>query len=120
MRDTGEGYVRTVNGRVDRFDEPWRPGFLEPDTFKRGGFFSAVEDKARARPSRMSARRGSPWRVGRCEAQHYRMTGDEEREPWFESRTLAKVAFRRDCSTVEDVRDQIEPLPPQSSCTVVR
>ena len=54
------------------------------------------------------------------QTQHYRMLGDEKHELWFDPRGhLAKVAFRRYGSTVEYVRDQIEPLPPQSSCTVL-
>jgi hypothetical protein len=121
VRDTDEGYVRTVNGRVDRFDRSATVLALwNKETFKRGAFFSAVEDKTmRASFTYVGKERltlaGRPVPV-----QHYRMTGDEEHELWFDAKGhLAKVAFRRYGSTVEYVRDQIEPRPPQSSCTVV-
>jgi hypothetical protein len=121
VRDTGEGYVRTVNGRVDRFDRAVTVLALwNKDTFKRGEFFSAVEDKTLSAAFTYVGKERITLAGQPVPAQHYRMTGDEKHELWFDPKGhLAKVAFRRYGSTVEYVRDQIEPLPPQSSCTVV-
>jgi hypothetical protein len=121
VRDTDDGYVRTVNGRVDRFDRSATVLALwNKETFKRGAFFSAVEDKTLSASFTYVGKERITLAGRPVEAQHYRMTGDEEHELWFDAKGhLAKVAFRRYGSTVEYVRDQIEPLPPQSSCTVL-
>jgi hypothetical protein len=120
VRDTGEGYVRTVNGRVDHFDRAVTVLALwNKDTFKRGEFFSAVEDKVVSAFFTYVGEERITLAGRPVQAQHYRMLGDEKHELWFDPKGhLAKVAFRRYGSTVEYVRDQIEPLPPQSSCTV--
>ena len=121
VRDTGEGYVRTVNGRVDRFDEKATVLALwNKDTFGQGPYFSAVEDKVLS-ASFKDVGIETIILAGRpVQAQYYRMLGDEEHELWFDPKGhLAKVAFRRYGTTIEYVRDQIEPKPPQSSCTVL-
>ena len=46
VRPKGHGYVRTVNGRVDKFDDLMTVlAFWNADTLKHHEFFSAVEDK---------------------------------------------------------------------------
>jgi len=121
VRDTGEGYVRVINGRVDRFDESATVLALwNKDTFGHDAYFSAVEDKTLNASFEYAGIETIELADRRVQAQHYRMLGDEEHELWFDSRGhLAKVAFRRYGSTVEYVRDQVEPRPPRSSCTVV-
>ena len=53
----------------------------------------------------------------RLEVEHYRMVGDEERDLWFDNAgRIAKVTFRRRGSEIAYVRDQLAPLPPESSC----
>lgn len=121
VRDTGEGYVRTVNGRVDRFDGSAAVLALwNKETFDHDAYFSAVEDKILD----VSFEHVGPETIvlaGRpVQTQRYRMVGDEEHDLWFDPRGhLAKVAFRRYGATIEYVRDQIEPNRPRSSCTVI-
>jgi hypothetical protein len=121
VRDTAEGYVRTVNGRVDRFDESATVLALwNKDTFAHDAYFSAVEDKILD----VSFEDVGPETIvlaGRpVQTQHYRMVGDDEHELWFDpAGHLAKVAFRRYGATIEYVRDQIEPGRPRSACTVI-
>jgi hypothetical protein len=121
VRDTGEGYVRTVNGRVDRFDEKARVLALwNKDTFGHGPYVSAVEDKVLNATFEDVGIETINLAGRPVQAQHYRMLGDEEHELWFDPNGhLAKVAFRRYGTTIEYVRDQIEPKPPRSSCIVL-
>ena len=118
VRDTEQGYVRTVNGRVDRFDKGAAVLALwNPETFGRGAYFSAVEDKV----LQASFQKVGPATIvlagQQVRTQRYRMLGDDRHELWFDSDNhLAKVAFRRYGSTIEYVRDQIEPLPLRPDC----
>jgi Family of unknown function (DUF6134) len=120
VRDTDDGYVRTVNGRVDRFDESASVLALwNKETFDHDAFFSAVEDKVLKASFKYVGTEGIVLAGRRIQTQHYRMLGDEEHELWFDmAGHLAKVAFRRYGTTVEYVRDQIEPRDPQSACAV--
>lgn len=121
VRDTGQGYVRTVNGRVDRFDRSATVLALwNKETFGHHAYFSAVEDKIlNASFEYIGAEKISL--AGRqLRTQHYRMLGDEEHELWFDpAGHLAKVAFRRYGATIEYVRDQIEPATPRSTCAAL-
>ena len=121
VRDSGRGYVRTVNGRVDRFDRSATVLALwNKDTFEHAAYFSAVEDKI-LDVSFESAGTQTIVLAGRSiRTQRYRMVGDEEHELWFDAAGhLAKVAFRRYGATIEYVRDQVEPGRPRSTCTVI-
>jgi hypothetical protein len=121
VRDTPRGYVRRVNGRVDRFEDGATVLALwNRDTFGEGEYFSAVEDKV----LHASFEDAGPATIviagQQVQTQHYRMRGDEEHELWFDERgRLAKVAFRRYGTTIEYVRDQVEPNRLRSTCTVV-
>jgi Family of unknown function (DUF6134) len=118
VRDTSSGYVRTVNGRVDRFDEGATVLALwNRDTFGQGEYFSAVEDKVLHASFQHVGTATLNLGGRRIQTQRYRMLGDEPHELWFDRRGhLAKVAFRRYGATVEYVRDQVEPKRPQSTC----
>jgi hypothetical protein len=118
VRDTGEGYVRTVNGRVDRFDDSASVLALwNKETFDHDAFFSAVEDKVLKASFKYLGTDDIILAGQPVQTQHYRMLGDEEHELWFDmAGHLAKVAFRRYGTTVEYVRDQIEPRDPRSAC----
>jgi hypothetical protein len=121
VRDTARGYMRIVNGRIDRFDRSATVLALwNRDTFKHDAFFSAVEDKIVTASFEYVGMEKIIVAGRRLETQHYRMVGDEEHELWFDpAGHLAKVSFRRYGATIEYIRDQIEPRPPRSSCTVV-
>jgi hypothetical protein len=120
VRDTGHGYVRTVNGRVDRFD-PSRfvLAYWNPDTLEHEAFFSAIEDKT-LNASFVLVGMDQIKLAGKpIEAQHYRMVGDEERELWFDADgNVAKVTFQRYGTQIEYVRDQIHASAPRA-CTAV-
>jgi hypothetical protein len=111
VRPDGHGYVRTVNGRVDQFDESMAVlAFWNKDTLQHHAFFSAVEDKTVDASFQFIGQETMTLRGQRLEVEHYRMVGDEERDLWFDSGSrVVKVAFRRHGSQLEYVRDQVAP-----------
>ncbi|MEM7023192.1 MAG: DUF6134 family protein [Pseudomonadota bacterium] len=121
VRDTDQGYVRTVNGRVDSFDESTAVlAFWNTDTLEHDSFFSAVEDKVL--DAKFEFLGTEEIKVGgqKVETQHYRMVGDEERELWFDpDGHVAKVAFDRMGSSIEYVRDQLNARAPEADCTAI-
>jgi Family of unknown function (DUF6134) len=119
VRDTGQGYVRTVNGRVDRFDDSRVVlAFWNQDTLRHDAFFSAVEDTTPDVSFRDLGAETITVAGQKLEAQHYRMVGDEERDLWFDrAGRLAKVAFWRYGAEIEYVRDQVDPGEPGAACT---
>jgi hypothetical protein len=121
VRPDGHGYIRTVNGRVDKFDGSMRVlGFWDKETLKHHEFFSTVEDKT----LNVSFQRIG-WETitvagKELDAEHYRMVGDEDRDLWFDrDGHLARAEFRRLGSDIAYVRDQLAPLRPvpARSCT---
>jgi Family of unknown function (DUF6134) len=118
VRDTEDGYVRTINGEVERFDPSATVLALwNKETFDHKAFISSVEDKVLNASFKHLGTETITLAGQKVETQHYRMLGDEEHELWFDpAGHLAKVAFRRYGSTIEYVRDQVEPRSPQSLC----
>jgi hypothetical protein len=121
VRDTGRAYVRTVNGRVDRFDESRVVmAYWNPDTLHHDSFFSAIEDKTLDATFRYVGSEPITVAGRRVEAQHYHLAGDDPRELWFDPEgRVAKIAFRRYGTTIEYVRDQLEPEAPPSTCMAI-
>jgi hypothetical protein len=121
VRDTGAGYVRTVNGRIDRFgDSRVVLAFWNRDTLKHEAFFSVIEDKTLDVSFHHVGAETLTLAGQKLEAQHYRMVGDEERDLWFDpAGRLAKVAFQRYGAAIEYVRDQVNPGEPGAGCTAV-
>lgn len=121
VRDTGDGYVRTVNGRIDRFgDSRVVLAFWNLDTLKHDSFFSVIEDKTLDVSFHDVGAETLTLAGQKLEAQHYRMVGDEERDLWFDrAGRLAKVAFQRYGAAIEYVRDQVDPGEPAADCTGV-
>jgi hypothetical protein len=120
VRPDGRGYVRTVNGRVDRFDGSTAVlAFWNKDTLEHHAFFSAVEDKALRASFEFAGREKITIAGTALDVEHYRMVGDEERELWYDTAgQIAKVRLRRLGSEIEYVRDQITPRAPRSGpCT---
>jgi len=119
VRPNGEGYIRTVNGRVDTFDESTAVlAFWNQDTLRHHAFFSVVEDKVLDATFRFVGQEEIVLPGGRLDADHYRMAGDEERDLWFDrAGRVVKVAFRRHGSQLEYVRDQIRTGECEAACT---
>jgi Family of unknown function (DUF6134) len=117
VRPSDHGYIRTVNGRVDKFDEPTAVLALwNKNTLEHHSFFSTVEDKTLRASFEFVARERITIAGTELEAQHYRMLGDEERELWYDpAGQIAKVRLRRLGSDIEYVRDQLTPRAPGSS-----
>lgn len=118
VRDTAQGYVRTVNGRVDRFDDNTAVlVFWNKDMLGHDSFLSAVEDKTLEVSFEDLGAETITVAGQKIEAQHYRMVGDEDRDLWFDpDGHIAKVAFRRYGADIEYVRDQITAAAPGSTC----
>ena len=119
VRPNGEGYIRTVNGRVDTFDQSTAVlAFWNKDTLRRDAFFSVVEDKVLDATFRFVGQEEIALAGGRLEADHYRILGDEERDLWFDrAGRVVKVAFRRHGAQLEYVRDQISAGGCEAACT---
>jgi hypothetical protein len=121
VEGTDKGYVRTVNGRVDTFEDPMAVlAFWNQDTLKHDAFFSAVEDKTLNVSFEYLGTDKITLAGQALETEHYRMVGDEERELWFDpDGHVAKVAFERYGSEVEYVRDQVTASAPPADCTAI-
>ena len=117
VRPKGHGYVRTVNGRVDKFDDSMTVFALwNADTLKHHDFFSAVEDKTLQAAFEFVGREQITIAGTDLDVEHYRMTGDEERELWYDTDGhIAKMRLRRLGSDIEYVRDQLTPREPAST-----
>ena len=80
-----EGYKRVVNGREDQLEDPVKVLALwHGDLFEHEFFISPLEDKL----YRLSVDFVGEERIEigdqRVQALHYRMTGDSERELWYD------------------------------------
>jgi hypothetical protein len=120
VRPDGEGYIRTVNGRVDRFDGSMAVlAFWNKDTLRHHAFFSAVEDKTLRASFEFAGKEKITIAGAALDVDHYRMVGDEERELWYDAAGhIAKVRLSRRGSKIEYVRDQLTPQAPgPSPCT---
>jgi hypothetical protein len=117
VRTDGEGYIRTVNGRVDKFDNSMAVlAFWNKDTLKHHLFFSVVEDKTLQASFEFAGKERITIAGAPLDVDHYRMTGDEERELWYDAAGhLARVRLHRLGSEIEYVRDQLTPRVPESS-----
>jgi hypothetical protein len=118
VRPDGQGYVRTVNGRIDRFDASKRIlAVWNPETLKHHDFFSVVEDQT----LKVSFELIGPEKLSLngqvLDVDHYRMVGDEERDLWFDrAGQVVKVEFQRHGSDIAYVRDQLAPLQAGAVC----
>jgi hypothetical protein len=113
VRPDGDGYIRTVNGRVDKFDDSTAIlSFWRPDLFEHHAFFSVIEDKTLQVSFEYVGKDVLKVDGERMPVDHYRMVGDEERELWFDpAGHLAKVEFERQGSEIEYLRNEARPRP---------
>jgi hypothetical protein len=111
IRPAGRGYIRTVNGRVDKFDGSMAVlAFWNKDTLRHHAFFSAVKDETIRASFEFAGKERITIAGAELEVDHYRMVGDEEREFWYDAAGhLAKVRLSRLGSEIEYVRDQLTP-----------
>jgi Family of unknown function (DUF6134) len=105
------GYSRTVNGRIDEFDDQTAIlAFWNRDTLEHNAFISAVEDKTLEASFQFVGREKIVVAGKELEVDHYRMEGDEERDLWYDTAGhIAKVELRRLGSEIAYVRDQLTP-----------
>jgi Domain of unknown function (DUF6134) len=115
LRPDGAGYVRTVNDRVDKLDPStnilaiWNQSTVED---KSGLFASVIEDEVLRLAFDLVGQEtmkidGRPMTV-----DHYRMTGQEERDIWYDpAGQVARVRFVRDGSVIEYIRNEYEARP---------
>jgi hypothetical protein len=103
-----EGYKRVVNGREDQLEDPVRVLALwHDDLFEHEFFISPLEDKL----YRLSVDFVGEERIEigdqRVQALHYRMTGDSERELWYdEAGHVLKVRLYDYGSEIDYVLDR--------------
>lgn len=118
VQPNGDGYLRTINGRIDKFDGSTTVLALwNKDTLNHRTFFSAIEDKTLDVSFQYVGQEKIAIAGEELEAEHYRMVGDEERDLWFDpAGHVAKVQLRRLGSSIEYVRDQVTPLKPEATC----
>jgi hypothetical protein len=117
VRPDGDGYIRTVNGRIDKFDSSMAVlAFWNKDTLRHHAFFSVVEDKTLQASFEFAGKDKITIAGVALAVDHYRMTGDEERELWYDATGhIAKVRLHRLGSEIEYVRDQLTLRAPRSS-----
>lgn len=113
VRPDGDGYVRTVNGRVDKFDDSTAIlTFWRRDLLQHRSFFSVVEDKTLRVSFEYLGKDVLKVDGQRLPVDHYRMVGDEEREFWLDAAGhVAKVEFERRGSEIEYLRNEATPRP---------
>jgi Family of unknown function (DUF6134) len=118
VRRNADGYTRTVNGRIDQFDDSKQAlAFWNKDVVNHEDFFSVVEDKVIKASFEFVDREKITVDGQELDVDRYRMAGDEERDLWFDrSGRIAKVAFRRLGSEIIYLRDQVAPLKSPSNC----
>jgi hypothetical protein len=121
VRPGDQGYVRTVNGRVDKFDGSMRVlGFWDKDILNHHEFFSTVEDKILKVSFELIGWEKITLAGKELDAEHYRMVGDEERDLWFDKDGhLARIEFHRHGSDIAYVRDQLAPMALPPGCAAI-
>jgi hypothetical protein len=112
VRPNGDGYVRTVNGRIDEFESSVKVlGFWDEGITKFRSFFSVVEDKVIKAAFEYIGKETVEIDGTALPAEHYRMVGDIERDVWFDQAGRGvKIGFDRKGSLIEYVRNEVEPL----------
>ena len=98
------GFVRAVNGRVEALDPNRRPLALWDKNTLNGhtAYFSTAEDKLLNVSFEFGGRERVAWWQGGALVDHYKMTGDEERDLWYDTKGhLVRAKFRRRGSDIE-------------------
>ena len=106
VRSEGGGYVRTVNDRVEALELDRRPLAVWDPSLVNGhtSFFSVSEDRLLDVSVEFGGRQRVEWADGEALVDHYKMTGDEERELWYGTDgVLVRAKFRSRGSDIEFV-----------------
>ena len=113
LRPDGVGYLRTVNDRVDKLDGStkvlaiWNQATVEA---KPGLFASVIEDETLELAFTLVGKETMVVDGHRMEVDHYRMTGQEERDIWYDADgQVVRVRFMRDGSEIEYRRNEYRP-----------
>jgi hypothetical protein len=114
IKPDGEGYIRTVNGRIDKFDDSTKVLSLrDKSTLKNGNFISPVEDKIFSIDFEYVGK-DYLW-IGDEEADvdYYKITGEIERQLWYDALGhVVKVQFKRLGSDIQYILDEgVASLP---------
>jgi len=97
------GYKREVNGRVDEFQDPVRILALwHEDLFKHDTFVSPMQDKLYPLSVEFIGREWIEIGGQQVHALHYRMTGDSERDLWYDEPGHVLMVRLHDYSLVID------------------
>ncbi|HUF56044.1 MAG TPA: DUF6134 family protein [Thermohalobaculum sp.] len=115
LRPDGAGYVRTVNGRVDRLDVStrvlamWNPEMLDA---KPGLFVSVIENQTLEVAFSFLGQETMVIDGREIVVDHYRMTGTEERDIWYDADgQVARVRLERHGDQIEYVRNEYLARP---------
>jgi hypothetical protein len=115
LRPEGQGYIRTVNDRVDRLDPStgvlaiWNRDTMEAEP---GVFASVIEDDMLEVAFSYIGRETLTIAGLELAVDHYRMDGDEERDIWFDrDGQVARVTFPRDGAEIEYLRNEYHSAP---------
>lgn len=115
LRRDGGGYLRTVNGRVDKLDGStrvlalWNQETLEA---KPGRFVSVIEDQTLELAFTFVGKETMVIDGREIAVDHYRMTGTEERDIWYDADgQVARVRFERRGDQIEYVRNEYLARP---------
>ncbi len=106
VRAEDGGYVRKVNNRVEALEQDRKPlAMWDPKLLgAHDAFFSVSEDKLLDVSVDFAGRQRIPWADGEALVDHYKMTGDEERELWYSpDGVLLRAKFRNRGSDIEFV-----------------
>ncbi len=104
IKAKGGGYVRVVNDRVETLAPGRQPLALWDKTTLNGhtSYFSVSEDKLLNVSFEFGGRQRATWLDRSVTVDHYKMTGDEERELWYDmDGHLVRAKFRRQRSDIE-------------------
>lgn len=108
VRKSGDGAVRVVNDRTERFDGPiraltlWNRDIVHYDTF-----VSLIDDEVVHASFEYQGLQPLSLGGQKIETDHYRMIGDASRDVWFDQAGhVAKVKFWEGGSKIEIVRNE--------------
>ncbi len=104
IRAVGGGYVRTINNRVEALELDRLPlALFDPKRLNgHTSYFSLSEDKLLDVSFEFGGREVVTWWNGGALLDHYKMTGDDERELWYDMKgQLVRAKLRRRNSEIE-------------------
>ena len=104
VRAEGGAYVRTINGRAEVLGPERKPlVFWNTEALKgHNTFFSVSDGKLPDVSLEFLGHEPAPWWHGGKTLDHYRITGDEDRELWHDEQgRLVRVKFQSGRSDIE-------------------